>query len=251
MQQYIIMNENEKLPVEIIYSKRKTIGIKVAADLKIKVCCPQWFTDEDVIRFCEEHKKQILDCYRRANLYFGDVSRRDRFYSDIYTEGRIIPLGDGVIELQRIRNRDEKSVHVYRKREESGVEYLCMASGVENNPELYRAAVTKWLREYARIELSKKVSIYAKQMQVSVGKITIREQKTRWGSCSSKGKLNFNWKLILMPENIQDYVVVHELAHRKQMNHSKDFWREVAVVLPDYQERRDWLRKHEGEFGMY
>ena len=79
-------------------------------------------------------------------------------------------------------------------------------------------------------------------MGVSYGTVTIREQKTRWGSCSAKGNLNFNWKLVLMPPEILDYVVVHELAHRIQMNHSAAFWAEVGKILPDYKERRQWLK---------
>ena len=88
-----------------------------------------------------------------------------------------------------------------------------------------------------------RVEYYAELMGVSYGRITIREQKTRWGSCSCKGNLNFNWKLMLMPPEILDYVVVHELAHRKEMNHSRDFWKIVEQVLPDYQERRKRLRE--------
>ena len=83
---------------------------------------------------------------------------------------------------------------------------------------------------------------YAPVMGVSYGTVTIREQKTRWGSCSAKGNLNFNWKLVLMPPEILDYVVVHELAHRIQMNHSAAFWAEVGKILPDYKERRQWLK---------
>ena len=71
-------------------------------------------------------------------------------------------------------------------------------------------------------------------MGVTYGRISIRAAKTRWGSCSGEGNLNFHWKLILMPLEILDYVVVHELAHRKQMNHSPLFWAEVEKVLPDY-----------------
>jgi predicted metal-dependent hydrolase len=89
-----------------------------------------------------------------------------------------------------------------------------------------------------------KASYYAKQMDTDYGRITVREQKTRWGSCSSKGNLNFNWKLMMMPEPIIDYVVIHELAHRKHMDHSKNFWLEVEKVLPDYRIKRDWLRKN-------
>ena len=83
---------------------------------------------------------------------------------------------------------------------------------------------------------------YAPVMGVSYGTVTIREQKTRWGSCSAKGNLNFNWKLVLMPQEILDYVVVHELAHRIQMNHSAAFWAEVEKILPDYKERKQWLK---------
>ena len=80
-------------------------------------------------------------------------------------------------------------------------------------------------------------------MGVDYGRITIREQKTRWGSCSSKGNLNFNWKLVLLAPELLDYVVVHELAHRREMNHSKNFWKIVEAELPDYREQRRRLKE--------
>ena len=85
-------------------------------------------------------------------------------------------------------------------------------------------------------------------MGVDYGRISVRQQKTRWGSCSVRGNLNFNWKLALMPEEILDYVVVHELAHRVEMNHSPRFWAVVETVLPDWRERRRWLKQHGGEY---
>ena len=90
-----------------------------------------------------------------------------------------------------------------------------------------------------------RTAYYAKKMGCEhvYGRITIREQKTRWGSCSSNRNLNFNWKLVLLPEEVLDYVVVHELAHLFEMNHSKAFWAIVERVLPDYKERRELLKQ--------
>ena len=102
----------------------------------------------------------------------------------------------------------------------------------------------KQLAEEAKAYLPQRVRYYAGKMSVSYGRITIRNQRTRWGSCSRKGNLNFNCLLMLMPEAVIDYVVVHELCHRIEMNHSKRFWDQVARVLPDYRSQKDWLRQN-------
>lgn len=99
------------------------------------------------------------------------------------------------------------------------------------------------LAEEALKVIPERVEYFAKVIGVTYGKITIRNQKTRWGSCSSKGSLNFNCLLMLAPPEVLDYVVVHELCHRKQMNHSKAFWLEVEKVLPNYKEVRKWLKE--------
>ena len=100
----------------------------------------------------------------------------------------------------------------------------------------------------ARREIPVRVKYFAELMGVTYGKITIRNQKTRWGSCSQVGNLNFNCHLMEMPTEILDYVVVHELCHRKQMNHSRLFWMEVEKVLPDYQVRQRWLKQNGGRY---
>ena len=99
------------------------------------------------------------------------------------------------------------------------------------------------LAEEALKVIPERVEYFAKVIGVTYGKITVRNQKTRWGSCSSKGNLNFNCLLMLAPPEVLDYVVVHELCHRKQMNHSKAFWLEVEKVLPKYKEVRKWLKE--------
>jgi predicted metal-dependent hydrolase len=105
----------------------------------------------------------------------------------------------------------------------------------------------KLLTTRAKRIIPGRVRHYADIMGVTYGRITIRMQKTRWGSCSSKGNLNFNCLLMRTPDDIVDYVVVHELCHLKEMNHSPRFWAEVEKVLPDYRQRRKWLKDHQNE----
>lgn len=114
----------------------------------------------------------------------------------------------------------------------------------EVNKRQFDSVTVQYYRRRAKEILLERVACFAPVMGVTVNRITIREQKTRWGSCSSKGNLNFNWKLILMPEEILDYVVVHELAHLIEMNHSPAFWQQVEQVLPDYRKRRAWLKQN-------
>lgn len=106
------------------------------------------------------------------------------------------------------------------------------------------AAQEKELRERAKSVLAQRTAYFARQVGVTYGRITVRDQKTRWGSCSQTGNLNFNFRLILAPLEVLDYVVVHELCHRRQMNHSAQFWQEVAQVFPDYRERKAWLTEN-------
>jgi len=98
------------------------------------------------------------------------------------------------------------------------------------------------LREQARKLVTERVRYYAPIIGVTYGHIAIRTQHTRWGSCSSKGNLNFNCLLALVPPEVLDYVVVHELCHRKELNHSERFWKEVERILPDYKTRKKWLK---------
>ena len=100
------------------------------------------------------------------------------------------------------------------------------------------------MKDEAKRVIPDRVKYYADIMGVTFGKITIKNQKTRWGSCSSKGNLNFNCLLMLTPDKVRDYVVIHELCHLKQMNHSKMFWAEIEKVMPDYKVYRQWLSQN-------
>lgn len=252
-QQVIIETTDRKAVVFVEPRNRKTISIRILDNMDILIRYPQWLSEHKIRAFCEENKDKIFQCYDRAKYDYQQQAdhRQSRTTEEIYQDGSSIPLGNGSIELRRLVNRDPNTVKVYKKTDPCGKEILCMVSGVDNNPQLYRNAVSEWLREYARQELTRKVEHYAAVMKVTVGEIRIREQKTRWGSCSSRGNLNFNWKLILMPERIQEYLVVHELAHRKEMNHSDRFWKIVENHLPDYQKRQKELRETEHLYRGY
>ena len=100
------------------------------------------------------------------------------------------------------------------------------------------------LKQRAKEDLAERVYRFAPLVGVTHGRITIRAQHTRWGSCSREGNLNFNCMLMLAPPEIRDYVVIHELCHRKHLNHSADFWAQVEAHCPDYRIHRKWLKEN-------
>ena len=102
------------------------------------------------------------------------------------------------------------------------------------------------LARHAKEVLPEIVARFAPLVGVDYGRVTIRAQRTRWGSCSARGNLNFNCLLMLTPDDVMEYVVVHELCHRKEMNHSARFWAEVERVIPSYRESRRWLKENGG-----
>ena len=144
-------------------------------------------------------------------------------------------------------NEIEKFVHEKEKLIEKHLaNFEKRRSEISGKPSI-TATEIKDLAEKAKIYIPKRVDYFASLIGVTYGRITIRSQKTRWGSCSSSGNLNFNCLLMLCPNEVIDYVVVHELCHRKQLNHSKSFWAEVEKVMPDYKLHQKWLKENGSE----
>ena len=156
---------------------------------------------------------------------------------------------DGEV-LLRIPNRlSARALQDFLNREESWI--WQKAEQMQSRMKQREATGATSVGQLSREELEKikekigsRVRYYGKIMGVTVGRITIRNQKTRWGSCSSKGNLNFNYQLYYLPEELLDYVVIHELAHRRHMNHSADFWAEVEKYCPDYKIYRKQLNEY-------
>jgi predicted metal-dependent hydrolase len=107
-----------------------------------------------------------------------------------------------------------------------------------------RPAIEKHLWRLAEKELPSKVFEYAAAHQLTVNRVTVRGQKSRWGSCSRRGTISLNWRLIQTPEFVRDYIILHELMHLRQMNHSARYWQEVERVCPDYLLAEKWLKQH-------
>ena len=172
-------------------------------------------------------------------------SARKTMTLEVRRDGNVIvraPLRTGLPRIKRFVNQKQEWVLGCLERTKEYREEKPLSA------DLSEAKRNVYIRK-AKETITKRVSYFARLMGVSYRNITIREQKTRWGSCSSEKNLNFNWKLVLISPELLDYVVVHELAHRKEMNHSPRFWAVVEKELPDYRERREKLKKMGKQLG--
>ena len=152
---------------------------------------------------------------------------------------QIMPDGSVVVRSPKLMRVDEVRKFVNSK--STWIEKH-LTNRVPRNEEKLTDSELKELRERTRILVTERVRYFAPLVGVTYNQIAIRAQRTRWGSCSSKGNLNFNCLLGLVPSAVLDYVVVHELCHRKELNHSDRFWNEVSRILPDYKARKQWLK---------
>ncbi len=106
------------------------------------------------------------------------------------------------------------------------------------------AKLQAFLKETARAELTNATDTYAAKLGLDYGKITLRDTRSRWGSCTDSGNLMYSWRLVMAPRRVLEYVAAHEVSHLAEMNHSPAYWKVVASIMPDYHIHRTWLRKH-------
>ena len=154
----------------------------------------------------------------------------------------ITPAGEVEVRCPRRCGKREVDAFVRSKQDWIHKHLQAMAQRPVFPP--FSASELQTLANQAVAVLPGKVRQFACQIGVSYGRITIRSQKTRWGSCTAQGNLNFNCLLMLCPEDVRDYVVIHELCHRKHLNHSPEFWSEVERYCPDYRIHKKWLKEN-------
>lgn len=231
MKKIMFEYDKEQMELAIIKSKRRSITIAIQPDGNLLVKAPVLMSDSEILKWVKTKTAWIIR-QREKVLARQVVSPPKQYVSG----ERFLYLGkEYELEVRISAGRagmvgivDDKIVLFSKTGEGTEVESI----------------LSNWYKNQAKNIISKRVHFYAGQMGEMFERITIKSQKKRWGSCSSARNLNFNWRLIMAPQEVMDYVVVHELCHLRQMNHSEAFWREVEMVLPYYKVHKKWLERN-------
>jgi len=205
-------------------SKRaKRVSIKVSSSAEVEVIAPKHVPERRIDSFVSENSNWIETQLHK----FSKLSRK-KFNQNI--EKEIFFLGRKY--LTEIRNSKKQGINL-------GYDKAIFHSKTGSKKEL-REILEKFYRNQTR----KIAENLIKKKGYKINRISVRGQKTRWGSCSKKGNLNLNWKLAIAPLPVFNYVICHEISHLKHFNHSKQFWKEVESICPDYKDLRRWLNKN-------
>jgi predicted metal-dependent hydrolase len=216
------------MPIEVnqmIRSKRKTLALIVKPDGSLIVRAPLRTAERTIREFIETHAEWI-DKKRAEALAARTLVPRQ------YVAGETFLFLGNAYPLEIVKGQ-KKPLLLEEK--------FKLAEANQANA---RSVFERWYRAQAKWILDERVNLYANQYGFQYQKIGITSARTRWGSCSPNGSLNFSWRLIMAPMEAVDYVVVHELVHTIFHNHSRRFWKQVEKIMPDYKERRKWLRKN-------
>ena len=216
----------ERIDVHVRESQRaRAWRLTVSPRRPLELVVPRGVRDREVVRILESRRGWIEA--RLAELRARPLLGLDR-PGVVWLEGEPVPV---------VR------VDGARPRAELGHGRLVVAGG--------EAVVERWYRREARRRIEAAVAAEADRLSLAPGAVSIRDQRTRWGSCSSRGTLSFSWRLVLAPAEVLRYVVVHELCHLRHPNHSRTFWLAVERALPGYRDPRAWLREHGDELQAY
>jgi predicted metal-dependent hydrolase len=208
--------------------RRKSIGIQVTTEGKVVVTQPRGATRDSLARALEKHRAWIEAKVAERRAAWGRLQEGEAYF-----------LG----QPYRLAVRQGTPGGVSRNGNDIRVP-------VTDNADLW-PRLQDWYREQALVLLKERVSHWGARMGLKPGPVALKEWRRRWGECHPDGALKFNWRLILCPPAVIDYVVVHELAHLKVPGHNPRFWAVVAKVLPDYAARRRWLNREGAPFLLW
>jgi predicted metal-dependent hydrolase len=212
---------------QIIRSRRKTIALEISADAKLIVRAPLFTSEKTINRLILRKKQWIKKKQEQAR------KRRKNIFPIKFHEGDSFPfLGNGY-PLHIIAWTDSPL-------EFDGKQFLLKESSARAAQKLF----INWYRDQAIRIFMERISWYASISAVKPDSVKISNARKRWGSCSARGEIRLNWRLVMAPIEIIDYVVVHELIHIRERNHSKKFWNNVNKILPEYKKQRIWLREN-------
>ena len=224
---------------DIIYtikrSKRKTISISISVEGKVTISCPLRTSDAAVKRVVEEKRAWI-------NKKLNEMNNRPKQQEHSFSNGECFMLFGQKFLLRVVPTNDSARANTVRLLEAEQIIEVCCTSDAHNKS--VRESLLKWYIGQLDCVINNRFEHFSKLLQVSPKKVYLKELKSCWGSCSTKGSVSINWRLVMAPPHILDYVVVHELCHMKEMNHSERFWKWVASVYPDYKQARAWLKKN-------
>lgn len=236
--------ESGKIQYKIVRSNRKTVAIQLLEDGFVKVSAPFGVTESEIdeivnnkLSWILKKQEELKRIYREKNV--------DRKFED----GEKISFLGREYRLKIVKTKKDIKPEVVIDNDNMII-YINEKFIDKDTKENIRKLLKKWFIERFREIAAKRIEKYSILIGVTPSKITIREQKTRWGSCSSKGSINLNWKLVMAPMEVVDYVIVHELCHMIEMNHSREYWNIVSSVMPDYKKYKKWLKENGHKLGI-
>jgi len=210
---------------QIIRSNRRTLALQITPDASLIVRAPKEVSQETIVTFVQKKIKWILRHQKLARESYRPLVKRK------FVDGeRFLYLGDWH-ELFVIQDVTQSLV-VHEKK------FLLSESFLSDAKKHFE----QWYRKQAYKVIKNRVRLYAEMGSLTFKRISITGARKRWGSCGPKGTLNFSWRLIMAPIEVVDYVIVHELVHLDERNHSRKFWEKVRLLFPDYQQAENWLK---------
>jgi len=215
----------------LIRTERRTIGLIVERDGSLTIRAPKRATLANIESFINEKAHWITRTRQRLRS-ITEIPKKQ------FVDGEKFLFLGHAYELMLVK--PQKPALKFEDRF-----YLSRTS-----QKRAESVFTRWYKERAVIVISERVRLFAKQYEFAPRQLKITSAKTRWGSCSPDGGLNFTWRLVMAPLEVVDYVVVHELAHLQVKNHSAKFWRVVEEINPDHKIQRKWLREHGDRLGF-